>query len=70
MTHLGVIILVTHGLEHIRFFVMFTQLDDDGQKFVMVYVSQSNNKMKAKYNFYEKGCLILGHFIISMLFVW
>jgi hypothetical protein len=49
---------------------MFTQFDDDGQKFVVAYANQSTNKMKAKYNFYEKGRLILGHFTIPMLFVW
>jgi hypothetical protein len=47
---------------------MFTQSDDDGQKFVVAYANQSTNKMKAKYNFYERGCLILGHFTIPMLF--
>ncbi len=49
---------------------MFTQWDDDGQKFVVAYANQSTNKMKSKYNFYEKGHLILGHFTIPMLFVW
>ncbi len=32
---------------------MLTQLDDDGREFVVVYVNQSNNKMKAKYSLYE-----------------
>jgi hypothetical protein len=35
---------------------MFTQLDDDGWKFVMAYAIRSNNKMKAKYNSYEGEC--------------
>jgi hypothetical protein len=26
---------------------MLTQLDDDGQKFMVAYASQSNNKMEA-----------------------
>jgi hypothetical protein len=36
---------------------MLTQLDDDGWKFVLAYVSWSNNKMEAKYNSYEGECL-------------
>jgi len=28
--------------------VVLTQLDDDGQEFVVVYVSRSNNKTEAK----------------------
>ncbi len=32
---------------------MLTQLDDDGQEFLVVYANQSNNKTKAKYNSYE-----------------
>jgi len=32
--------------------VMLTQFDDDGQKFMVAYVSLSNNKMEAKYNSY------------------
>jgi hypothetical protein len=35
--------------------VVFTQLDDDGQEFVVAYVSWSNNKTKAKYSSYMKG---------------
>ncbi len=37
----------------------FTQLDDDGQKFVVAYASSSNNKMEAKYNSYEGECLTI-----------
>ncbi len=33
---------------------MLTQLDDDGQEFVVAYVNQSNNKTKAKYNSYMR----------------
>ncbi len=36
---------------------MFTQSVDDGWEFVVVYVSKSNNKIKAKYNLYEGECL-------------
>ncbi len=38
---------------------MLTQLDDDGQKFVVAYASWSNNKIKAKYNSYEGECLVV-----------
>jgi hypothetical protein len=38
---------------------VFTQLDDDGQKFMVAYVNQSNNKMEAKYNSYEGECLTI-----------
>ncbi len=38
---------------------MLTQLDDDGQKFVVAYVRCSNNKIKAKYNSYEGECLVV-----------
>jgi hypothetical protein len=38
---------------------MFTQLDDDGQKFMVAYVSLSNNKMETKYNSYEGECLTI-----------
>jgi hypothetical protein len=35
---------------------MLTQLDDDGQEFMVAYVNWSNNKTKAKYNSYEGEC--------------
>ncbi len=38
---------------------VFTQLDDDGQEFVVAYASQSNNKTKAKYTSYEEECLAI-----------
>ncbi len=38
---------------------MLTQLDDDGQEFVVAYTSQSNNKMKANYSSYEGECLVV-----------
>ncbi len=38
---------------------MFTQLDDDGQEFMVEYVSWSNNKMEVKYNSYERECLAI-----------
>ncbi len=47
-THLRAIVLITQGLE-------FTQLNDDGQKFMVAYVNKSNNKTKVKYNSYEGG---------------
>jgi hypothetical protein len=31
---------------------MLTQPNDNGQEFVVVYVSRSNNKIEAKYNSY------------------
>ncbi len=51
---------------------MFTQLDDDGQKFVMVYASWSNNETEAKYNSYEGGVprCCLGGFSFLVLSVW
>jgi hypothetical protein len=45
---------------------MFTQLDDDGRKFVVVYVNQSNNKMKTKYNLYEGDCIVIVWVISSI----
>jgi len=38
---------------------MFTQFDDDGQEFVVAYVSRSNNKIEAKYSSYEGECLVV-----------
>jgi flagellar biosynthesis/type III secretory pathway M-ring protein FliF/YscJ len=38
---------------------MFTQLDDDDQGFMVAYASQFNNKLKTKYNSYEKNALWL-----------
>jgi hypothetical protein len=38
---------------------MLTQLDDDGQKFVVAYANRSNNKMEAKYSSYEEECLVV-----------
>jgi hypothetical protein len=37
--------------------VVLTQFDDDGREFVVVYISQSNNKMKAKYSSSKGECL-------------
>jgi hypothetical protein len=49
---------------------MFVQFDNGGRKFVLAYVSLSNNRTKAKYNSYE-GCFnYLNDFIILMLFLW
>ncbi len=45
--HLRAIVLITQGLE-------FTQLNDDGQKFMVAYVNRSNYKTKVKYSSYEK----------------
>jgi hypothetical protein len=38
---------------------MFTQLDDDGQEFVVAYANRSNNKIEVKYNSYERECITL-----------
>jgi len=38
---------------------VLTQLNDDGQKFVVAYANWSNNKTKVKYNLYEGECLIV-----------
>jgi hypothetical protein len=38
---------------------VFTQLDEDGWKFVGAYVTWSNNKTKAKYNSYEGDFLVV-----------
>jgi hypothetical protein len=38
---------------------MLTQLDDDGRKFMVAYVNRSNNKIEAKYNSYERECLVV-----------
>jgi hypothetical protein len=43
---------------------MLTQLDDDGQEFVVAYANWSNNKTNAKYNSYEWECLAI-IFIVS-----
>jgi hypothetical protein len=36
---------------------MLTQLDDDGQEFVVAYANYSNNNTEAKYSSYEGVCL-------------
>ncbi len=49
---------------------MFTQLDNNGQKFVVAYTNRSNNKMEAKYSSYEgvqMPCNFLGYVTILML---
>jgi hypothetical protein len=38
---------------------MLTQLDDDGQEFVVEYASGTNNKMEANYNSYEGECFAI-----------
>jgi len=38
---------------------MFTQLDDDGQEFVVAYANRSNNKIEVKYYSYEGECITL-----------
>jgi hypothetical protein len=55
---------ITHGLEYFRVRSYFTQLDDDGQEFVVAYANWSNNKTNAKYNSYEGECLAI-IFIVS-----
>jgi hypothetical protein len=46
---------------------MFTQLDDDGQEFVVVYANRSNKKIEIKYSSYEGECiaLLFGQFFLS-----
>jgi hypothetical protein len=39
--------------------VVLTQVDDDGQEFVVAYANRSNNKTKAKYSLHERKCLIV-----------
>jgi hypothetical protein len=48
--------------------ILFTQLDDDGQKFIMAYANRFN-KMTRKNNNLMKGSalLLLGGFTILML---
>jgi hypothetical protein len=38
---------------------MFTQLDNDGEKFMMAYAYRVNNMTKAKYDLYEGKCVII-----------
>jgi len=38
---------------------VLTQLDDDGREFVVVYSSQSNNKIEVKYSLYVGECLTI-----------
>jgi hypothetical protein len=49
---------------------MLTQLDDDERKFVMAYVSWSNNKIKAKYNLYEGECLVVWVVLLFMCYIY
>ncbi len=46
-----------HGLEY--FGKELARFYDDNWKFVVAYASQSNNKIKAKYNSYERECLTI-----------
>jgi hypothetical protein len=41
---------------------MFTQLDDDGQKFMVASTNRSNNKMEAKYTLKQKVSLYVKWF--------
>jgi hypothetical protein len=43
----------------IRLGVVLTQFNDDSRKFVVVYASQSNNKMEAKNSSYEGKCIAI-----------
>jgi hypothetical protein len=45
---------------------MLNQLDDDGRKFIVDYVNQSN-EMKVKFNLYEEKCFIIFWAIFSLL---
>jgi hypothetical protein len=53
VTHPRMAILITHWLEPFTVGSYFTQLNDDGQKFVVAYANRFNNKTKAKCSSYE-----------------
>ncbi len=46
---------------------MLTQLDDDGQEFVVAYASRSNNNTEAKYSSYEGECPIIGWVVYTFM---
>ncbi len=58
-THPWMAILITHWLEHFTVGSYFTQLNDDGQKFVVAYANRFNNKTKAKCSSYEGECFAI-----------
>jgi hypothetical protein len=68
MTHMRMTFQL-HIESTLRLGIILTQLDDDGQEFMVAYASQFNNKLKSKYNSYKKmpcGCLV--YFIVYLLF--
>jgi len=38
---------------------MLTELINNGGELVVAYAKMSNNKMKAKYSSYERGCVVI-----------
>jgi hypothetical protein len=49
----------------LRLGVVLTQLNDNGQEFVVAYVSWFNNKIKSKYNLCEGECFVVAWAISS-----
>jgi hypothetical protein len=39
--------------------VIFSQLDEEGKKYVIVYASRNNNKAETNYSSYEGECLVV-----------
>jgi hypothetical protein len=39
--------------------IVITHVDDKGRKFVLAYVSHSNNNLEFKYSSYEKECILV-----------
>jgi hypothetical protein len=50
---------IIHWFKQYKVGAMFTQVDDDGREFVVACASRSNNKMEAKYNSYERECIVV-----------
>jgi hypothetical protein len=46
--------------------IVLTQFDDDDGQVMVAYASQSNNKMKAKYNSYEGEWLVVVWVVSSL----
>ncbi len=58
-THQGWPFQLHTNCSTLRLELVFTQFDDDSQKFVVACGNRSNNKIEAKYNSYEGECLIV-----------
>jgi hypothetical protein len=51
---------IAYGVKHLKLLgSILTQLDNDGWKFVEVYVNWFNNKKEAKYSSFEGECLVV-----------